>query len=314
MRALALVALASLALCPACSIEDAAPEWAPPTSARATLVLEPPVLAVGEVARLDLAIVTPPGQVVRPPRGPASTGALAILERSPVETRREAARWVHTVTMRVRALEVGAFELAAGEVEVETPEGALESLPVPELSGEVVSVLPEHAAQGSPYAVRRLPLRNLPPVGALGAFLAGAGLALASVAFVALLRRRARAPATSPEPEAPARPAFELAQAALARAREQAERDPRSALDAAARTLRRYADARFGADVAARTVEELSRAEAPFLLTTRWSTFLALLRELDGARFPRTLDSADVGGLLDRALAFVVESTPAGSP
>jgi hypothetical protein len=312
MRGTSILALAVLLLVFGCNTEVAAPEWAPPTSARATLLLEPPVLAVGEVARLDLAVITAPGQLVRPPQGPESTGGIAILERSPIATRRETTRWVHTVTMRVRALEVGVFELAAGEVEVELPDGTLESLLVPPLGVEVVSVFPEHAAQGSPYGVRRLPMRNLPGVSALGAFLAGAGLALASVAFVVLLRRRMGAePETSAAPEAPTRRAFDVATEALAQAREQVAHDPRGALDAAAHMLRSYADARFRADLAARTVEELSLADPPFLLTTRWPAFLALLTELDGERFPRDLDAGAVASLLDRAHAFIAESAPA---
>lgn len=309
-----LFALAFCVMALACGAPDAAPEWAPPTSARATLVLEPPVLAVGEVARLDLAIVTPPDRVVQPPRGPASKGGLAILDRAAIVTRRESARWVHTQTLRVRALEVGVFELDAVEVEIEAPDGERERLAVPPLSVEVVSVFPEHVGQGSPYGVRRIPMRSLPGVSALGAFLAGAGLALAGVAFVALARRRLRqAEEIVPLPEASGIRAFDEAKRALADARAQADHDPRGALDASAQALRRYADGRFAADLRARTVEELSRAEPPFLLTTRWPTFLALLHELDGTRFPREVDAESVSHLIERSLAFVTDSAPADS-
>ena len=307
-----LFALASCALALACGAPDDAPEWAPSTSARATLVLEPPVLAVGEVARLDLAVVTPPDRIVQPPRGPASQGGLAILDRAALVTRRESARWVHTQTLRLRALEVGVFELDAGEVEIEALDGERERLVVPPLSVEVVSVFPEHAGQGSPYGVRRIPMRSLPGVSALGAFLAGAGLALAGVAFVALARRRLRAAdAFVPPPETPGLRALDEAKQALTEARAQADRNPRGALDVSAQALRRYADARFGADLSARTVDELSRAEPPFLLTTRWPAFLALLHELDGTRFPREVEAEAVVRLIERSVAFVTESAPA---
>jgi hypothetical protein len=222
---------------------------------------------------------------------------------------------VHRTRLRIRAVEVGRFELPGGVVRAESAEGASLEIRYAPLPVEVVSSFGEQPEQRVPYGVRRLPLSRGGGTGAAVAFAAGAGIALGGVGVVLLARRRRAERAARPVPQqAPAPPPWETARAQLAEAEALCAGDPRAALDATARTLRRYVAARFGADAPARTWEELAASAPPFLMTTRWSGFVALLEALDAARFRPTSALADAASsaaaLLGRALAFVEDSSP----
>jgi hypothetical protein len=144
------------------------------------------------------------------------------------------------------------------------------------------------------------------------AFAAGAGVALGAVGVVLLARRRRAERVARPVPEPEPAP-WEGARSQLALAETLCVTDPRAALDATARALRRYAAARFGADAPARTCEELAAASPPFLMTTRWAGFVSLLAALDAARFrppSGAADTATPAALLGRARAFVDDTAP----
>jgi hypothetical protein len=311
MRRAALLAL--LAALGGCADAEAPARYAAPARPRAALVLEPPVVAVGQVAEVELLVVTAPDHSVRPVELPGAVPGFWLVSREVAEVVREPSRWVHTTRVRLRAVEVGRFEFPGGSVEVVSPEGAAAALLYDALPLEVVSTLAGHPTQTQPYAVRLLPFAAAP--GARGnavAFAAGAALGLAGAFVLALARRRlaARAVAPSPEPAAQA-PAWEVARREIARSRDRLAVDPRGALDAAAGALRAYAVARFGGDASVRTTEELVGSPPPFTMTTRFPRFLEILAALDAARFPaRDIERARAAALLDAVAAFVEESAP----
>jgi hypothetical protein len=299
----------------ACGGEPAPAPYAAPAHARVALVLEPPVVAVGEMASIELAVVTKPGFAARPLDLPRSLPGFWLIEREEPVVVKEPARWVHRTRLRVRAIEVGRFELPGGSVEVTSPEGGAERLEYEPLALEVVSTLGAHARQHSPYGVRTLPTglagRLTGGRGSVVAFAAGAILALASVGVLLLARRRLALRAADVVPAPESAPAWRRAREELERARASLASDPRHALDVAAVALRDYSVRRFGGDAHVRTTEELAAADPPFTMTTRWQRFVALLGELDAARFPRPPpDPEPAARLVDEVAEFVEESVP----
>lgn len=312
MRWAGLAAVAALVVL-GCGEPEEEPLFRAPAESRATLVLEPPVVAVGDMAGLDLTVVTRPGAALLPFELPASLDGFLVVEREPLVVVKEPARWLHRTRLQLRAIEVGSFAFPAGSVEVEGADGGTAVLHYDALPLEVVSVLGTHRRQ-NPYGIRLLPLDDLFDAegrGSVGAFVAGALLALASVGVALLVRRRGALRAARAEPPAPGPPAWESARAELAGARALLSGDPREALDRASRALRRYAVRRFGGDASVRTTPELEGAQPPFTLTTRWSRFVALLAGLDAARFPARTDPEQASALLAEVEAFVEETVPA---
>ncbi len=316
-------ALALLALWACAEADPEPPRYAAPAQARATLVLEPPLLAVGQMADLELAVVTRPGYSVRPQDLPGKIPGFWLVEREAQAIVKEPARWVHRTRLRLRAVEVGHFEFPGGSVEVElieitnveveSAEGGSAVLHYAALPLEVSSSLAAHPSQRSPYGIRTLPLTVSRARGTLTAFAAGAILALASVGMLLLVRRRLAADGEARASEAVVRaPAWELAREQLAAAQAALASDPRHGLDLAAVALRGYAVRRFGGDATVRTTEELANAKPPFTMTTRWRRFIELLSELDAARFPaRLADRERCDALIEGVLAFVQDSVPA---
>jgi len=300
-----------------CGPEEVALQHQAPAQPRAALVLEPPTLPLGGVAELDLAVVTRPDWRVRPPPAPAGLRGLAWIGREPGEVVREPARWVHHLPMRIRALEVGRFELPGGSVELVSPEGEVQSLDYPSLSVEVLSSLSDSATRSTPFGVRLLTRPGGSPAPLLGAFVAGAGLTLAALGLLLLARRRLAQPLES-TPQAPQAVApWEWAHEELTRARALQATDPRASLDVASRTLRRYVASRFGGDVRARTTPELELERPPFALTTRWRGLVELLAELDAARFPEPPPRGQAVERTQQLLAavgdFIADTTPTES-
>jgi hypothetical protein len=308
-RACLFVALALLA----CGDAPAPPDYAPPTRSRAALLLEPPTLAVGAVAEVVVAVVTPPDHAARPYAPPEAVPGLWLLDTRVDEIEKQGERWVQRTRVRIRAREAGRFEYPGGVVEVEAPDGSVEAIELEPVAVEVVSVLGD-GGRRAPYGVRRLPAPSADGSMRLGAFVAGALLALASVGLVSLARRRLGERA-EPEPVEPPAPPWEAARAELAAARDVAAADPVTALDRSSGALRRYADGRFRARTLARTTEELGGTDPPFLMTTRWTRFLDLLRRIDGMRLPPERPSSEAAlALLDESRAFIEESVPQDAP
>ena len=310
---------ASIALAVACGQAPPAPGPTAPPRSRATLVLEPPRFGVGQVALLELAVVTPPGHVPRPFAPPEELAGLWLLDSEPLPVEKEPSRWIHRTRLRLRARQAGRFVWPATRVEVEAPDGSLSTLAVDALPVEVTSILPELPDRLTPFGVRAPPGESGPVGSVWGPAAAGALAALAGVGLVALARRRRREPARDAAPSAspPGPPPWERAVEDLEVARELSQRAPFEAAHATAVALRRYVARRFGTDAAARTSEELEETTPPFAATSRWPAFLAILRSLDELRFRPAADrstgealDARLGGLLDQAFAFVEDSTP----
>lgn len=300
---------AALAAACACGQREA-PVTAAPAQARAALVLEPPQVAVGDVADVMLSVVTHPGTRVEPVEAPKAIPGFWFVEREAEEVVKEPERWLHRTRLRIRAVEVGRFEFPGGSVHAESAEGAGFEIAYAPLPLEVVSSLGPEPANRIPFGLRRLPRARVGAFGAALAFAAGAAAALGAVGLLVLIRRRPAPRANEASPDA-GPPAWERARAELARAEARLAEDPRAALDAAARALRSYAAARYGADATARTWEELASIRPPFLMTTRWAGFVALLHDLDAARFPAPKTGAPTAAaLLGAARGFVDDSVP----
>jgi hypothetical protein len=311
------VALAAALLAAAgCRAGSDAPSRALPLP-RARLVLEPPRVGVGQVATLELAVATPPGHQLRPWPAPDSAPGFWILEAEVLPVERQESRWIHRTRLRVRARDVGRFTWPGGAVDVEAPDGRVETLRFEALPIEVASLLPEYPDRFAPFGPRAPPQRARDGGASLGSALAGAIAALAAVAAVAALRRRRRASVAAPEPAPVTPPPWEEARSALAAGRALASRDPFAAAGRTARALRRYVARRFAADAAGRTSEELETMEPPFAVTTAWPDFVAMLRRLDELRFRRPEEPAvrqalaeRVVAVLDEAESFVSDSIP----
>jgi hypothetical protein len=302
-----------------CQREPSDLRYAASPTPRATLVLEPPRIGVGQVAELELAVVTPPGHTPRPFSPPSELPGLWLLSADRLPVEKQSTRWVHRTRLRVRARASGRFVWPASALEVEAPDGSVSALTVAEVPVEVVSILPDYPDRFTPFGVRRPAPAAQRGGNAWGPAAAGALAALAGVGLVALARRRrGSAQEARPEPSAArAEPPWSRAREDLAEARKHAAGDPFAGAHATSRALRRYVARRFGADAIGRTSEELSTATPPFGARSRWPACVAILRGLDELRFLPESDrsvrealAARVAALLVEAEAFVEDSTP----
>ena len=173
-----------------CQGEPSDARYAASPTPRATLVLEPPRIGVGQVAELELAVVTPPGHTPRPFSPPSELPGLWLLgaDRLPVE--KQATRWVHRTRLRVRARASGRFVWPASTLEVEAPDGSVSALAIAEVPIEVVSILSDYPDRFTTFGVRRPPPAARRSGSVWGPAAAGALAALAGVGLVALARRR----------------------------------------------------------------------------------------------------------------------------
>jgi hypothetical protein len=272
---------------------------AAPVSLRGAVVIEPPRLAIGEVAVVEVAVVTPPEHRVRPLAPPEKLPGLWLLDVETPPTQQEAGRWVHRTRFRVRARELGSFEWPAQEAQVERPGGEPLALALEARPFEVESVARELPGRVDPFGLRGPPQAEPRPGGFWGPALVGALGTLAALGLVSLGRRLRRAEtgaetgglvpgSASDEPGAEWREAL----AGLDGAERRAAADPRAAADQISVTLRRFVTRRFGLRADALTTEELAVATPPFAMSTRWPQLLAILTRLDVARFRAPGDAA----------------------
>jgi hypothetical protein len=284
------------------------PGLAPPFP-RASFVLEPPRVRIGELATLELVVVTPPDHQVRPIEPPPAVAGFWLLGVEPLPVERAQTRWIHRTRLHLRARALGVFLWPSQKIEIDGPDGARALLEVPAHTIEVASVLPEHAERSTPFGLRAPPAvpsqRNLLASAALGGF-----LTLFCVGLVALVRRERRLRRNSLEATEPSEEAS--ASEETLRALDAAVREPdvRRAADTGALALRRYAVRHFRAPIGSTTTPELRRVAAPYLMHERWPAFLGLLEGLDAARFRPDAASreASVRSELRAAAAFVRES------
>jgi hypothetical protein len=302
-----------------CQEEPSDARHAASPAPRATLVLEPPRFGVGQVAELELAVVTPPEHTPRPFFPPPELPGLWLLSADRLPVEKQSTRWVHRTRLRVRARASGRFVWPASMLQVEAPDGSVSSIPLAEVPVEVVSILPDYPDRFTPFGVRRPRPATRRSESIWGPAAAGALAALAGVGLVALARRRRGSAQDGALEAGPTRaePPWLRAREDLAQARERAAADPFAGAHATARALRRYLARRFGADAIGRTSEELAAAMPPFGARSRWPAFVAILRGLDEFRFLPESDrsvrealAARVSALLVEAEAFVEDSTP----
>jgi hypothetical protein len=319
VRARAVLALLLACAPAACREVEPSRRATAPTSARATLVLEPARIGVGQVGELELAVVTPPGHALRPWTPPAEVEGVWVLDSRALPVEKTAERWVYRTRVRVRPRSAGSFVWPGGSLEVEAPDGSTSSVGWDELAVEVPSLLPEYPGRTTPFGARAPARPVTAPAAHVWAPAAlGALFTLACVGLVALARARRRAAARPPPTPAPPRPPpWQAARAELGRAAELADARPFDAAHATARALRRYVQRRFGAAATGRTTEELASATPPFAATSRWPAFVSILEGLDAFRFrsdgesgARDAAAARANTLLEKARAFVDDSVP----
>jgi hypothetical protein len=279
---------------------------------RASFVLEPPRIRIGDLAVLELVVVTPPDHRVRPIEPPRGVQGFWLLGVEPLPVERTETRWIHRTQLHLRARELGVFLWPSQNIEIDGPDGARAQLTAPAHAIEVASVLPEHPERSTPYGLRVPPGLATDHNPLLPAAIGGM-LTLLCVALVALVRRERRL-RRSAEPagvEAQEASAWEETLRALAAAL--AEPDARSAADAAALALRRYATRHFRAPIHSATTPELRAARAPYLMQNHWPAFLGLLEALDQARFRPDAGAREavVRSQVQAAAAFVRASVPA---
>jgi hypothetical protein len=280
-RAAALGAL----LAAGCGREATLERPAAPLSIRGGVVVEPPELAIGETATVEIAVVTPPDHRLEPPATPENVEGLWILAAEQAPPAREPGRWVHRARFLVRARATGELRWPAQTVLVETPRGERVEVSLAERPLRVIEVSREFPGRSQPFGLRE-PAGPGRPTGFLLPALFGAGVALAGLALAGLVRRtrRARSEVENVGETPEAGPAAE-ADAALAAAGATLDADAVAAADAASAALRRYVTRRTRAPADVSTTEEIAELAPPFLLARRWPELLQRLRALDAARF-----------------------------
>jgi hypothetical protein len=307
-------ALAAAIVALACGSEPAAAPPSAPVTPRAAVVIEPPRLRVGDIAAIDVVVVTPPGHRVHPVKPPASVPGLWLLDATVLPTETDAARQLQRTRIRVRARETGSFEWPALRVEIEDASGERSALVTAARPIEIVSVLPSFPERVEPFSYR-MPAAADDPTGSLWAALAGSLGTLALLALFAIARRtrlRARARTSEAARIAESQPWVE-ALVALAAARSESDANWRCAGGHGARALRRYLTRRFGVAAGSLTTEEMSAIARPFGAGSRWPSALECLRDFDAERFRAQSDAsaiAQVHAALDAAQHFVEATIP----
>jgi hypothetical protein len=283
-RARAIALVLTLAALAACADDSERPPIAP-ASLRGTVVMEPPRIGIGETARVEVAVVSPPGHRVAPVPTPERVEGFWILGAEAPSVERSAHRWIHRTRFQIRAHQTGRFAWPAQRLEVEAPDGTRRTVEIAARPLVVEEVSKEFQGREVFFPVRT-PRPERWSQGVLLPAAVGALFALAGVGLVVLVRRvrNARADATGDGGEEDPMP-WQLACTALASASELLESDPCRASDLASGALRLFVSKRSRIPATARTTQELEATEPPRALATRWSDLLALLRRLDEVRF-----------------------------
>lgn len=315
-------AIASLlcVLALACENERSASKDRPgaATVARASLLLEPPTIGLGEVTTAVILVTTPPGHRVLPMNAPVVPGVW-VLESLVDPTQKSAARWLHRTRIRLRPRETGSFLFPASEVTVESEAGDRKTLKVAEREFRVTSILPQFADRTAPFGLQE-PGASAGAGGFALPALFGAVSALIAVAIITRLRRTKaarQAPDESEEESAEALSLHEWSQREIDRAFEALERNPREAANAGARFMRHYVESRFHTRTSASTTEELAAQKVPLAAHSHWPEFVRVLRRMDDLRWRRAAsgakasqDEARIRVALEEARHFFESSSP----
>ncbi len=307
------IGLALVAFALACSQATAPDRPTATVGTSAAWVIEPPTLAIGETATIELGVITPPDRHVAPQAPPDPVAGVWVLRTETPVLEQQRERWVHRFRFQVRARNTGRFVWPEREIDVEGPDETTQVVAAAR-PFEVSELMPEMPTQRTFFSLRApAPRREgaSPWVPAL----AGAAATLALIGLVALVRRvRARtAPAATTRLEPPA---WRQAQAALAAAYELAESDPVRAADMASAALRLHVSRRFATPALTDTTEELTSRPAPPSAEDRWERVTAVLRALDAVRFlpeAHSRPGADaVRSAVDEAAQLVARDVPRG--
>jgi hypothetical protein len=310
MRALLLwLACAVAAGCEA--VEPATDSEPVPTSLRGAVVIEPPHLTVGDVATVEITLVTPPRHSVRPVRPPREVAGFWLLDSEPLPVTRSPSQWVHRTRMRARAREPGEFSWPALRVEVETPEQEVVEIVLDARPLEVTSVGDRFPRRAEPFPLRRAHTSEG------GAFLmplaGGVALTLGAFALMALARRlrrqHGRVAERTPR-QAHATPGWRAVQATIETALETSSESPERAADAASAALRHFFSHRFAVSARTLTTEELVELPPPLGAEKHWPILLEILEALDAVRFRSGVQGAGLRGTLERASHLVAAATP----
>ena len=307
-------ALAAARVVLACSGEPARVPAETPVTPQAAVVIEPPRLRVGDVAAIEVVVVTPPGYRVHPLKPPSSAPGLWLLDAEALPVEADRARQLQRTRIRVRARETGSFEWPALRVEIEDASGARSELVTAARPLEIVSVLPSFPERLEPFSYRVLATDSdaTSPLWAAAAGSLGTLALLSLVAIARRARRRSRARADAAAALAASQPWVE-ALAAIAAARGEADANWRRAGSLGACALRRYLARRFDVAVESLTTEEVAALARPLRAGSQWPAALACLRDFDAERFRAQSDasaSAQMRATLDAAQRFVAASIP----
>lgn len=289
-----------------------------PVKPRGAVVLEPPRIEIGDTARLEVAVVTPPGwraaplPPVQPPEG------LSLLYVGALHVDREPGRWIHRTTLRVRALRTGSVSWPAMQVTVTRPDAKEERVDIPARPIHVTALLPSSGPPGRFHSYR-LPPPLRPRWATL--LLVAVGILAAAAGLAAARRLRAGRPAPADRlangaGAPPADPTAQI-QEAIEAAEAMAQREPGRAADLLSSAIRRSVAGRFGAPTLVATTEELAATRPPFALTTRWKPLVALLGRLDQLRFAAPDargDARAVPEMIDEARALARALRPPTQP
>jgi hypothetical protein len=279
----------------ACEASDETqPDFSAPPAIDATLILEPPILHIGEVVGVEIVVVTPPQHSLQPivPQPVEGLSLLSVQALAPdTGSAREIdnQRWTHRVHFRVRAESVGPKQWPETRVEVVDATGSLHTIQLPARSFEVASVRDRFPERDQPFGLEEPP-REDAGMGGFG-FGLGLGLGVALGLAIALgvwlarqtrIVRNQRLPASETTPP---RDLFEWTDRELEEAIAALGADPHRAASAGAHLLRVYMDRRFGSDTHAATTEELDRHEPALAERSSWPDFVRILRSFDDERF-----------------------------
>jgi hypothetical protein len=298
---------------------DPAPEplpAAPVSELRGAVVIEPARIAIGDVASVEITVVTPPGHRVRPVRPPGEVAGFWLLDAKALPVARSPSRWVHRTRLRARARETGSFAWPAMTLEVETPEESVALLALEERPLQVESVASRFPEQVEPF-----PLRGQSEPGGRFGFAGPAALgavasSLAIGAAAALVRRsRRRRARDAPAHPVQRVPAWRAAQATLEAALELSDVEPERCADSVSAALRRFVAERYPVSASTLTTEELRECAAPLGAERHWPTLLAILDELDALRFRAKASDApwpthELRAAIARAQELVAAAAP----
>jgi hypothetical protein len=291
--------------------ERAADSEPVPTSLRGAVVIEPPHLTVGDVATVEITLVTPPRHSVRPVRPPREVAGFWLLDSESLPVTRSPSRWVHRTKMRARAREPGEFTWPALRVEVETPEQEVVEILLDARPLEVTSVGERFPRRTEPFPLRRAHTSEgraflLPLAG-------GVALTIGAFVLLALARRLRRQHRRVPErtPREPrATPGWRAAQATIETALETSGESPGRAADAASAALRHFFSHRFAVSARTLTTEELAGLKPPLGAEKHWPVLLEILEALDAVRFRSGTQGADLRETLASASQLVAAAAP----